>query len=640
MKNTTSQIEGKITVTSLGSGYVSNEVIEEDIFIPSQLLNTALNGDEVEVVMAPRVKGEKPNGEVTRIISRKKTEFVGTIERRKGDQFAFMNADDHKMHVPLFLPNVDNEIKNGIKVLARMVKWDNPRKNPTGKVLKVIGKKGDNDVEMESIVLEKGFEVGFPENVEKESIKIKERYKQVMKRELLKRRDIRGTLTFTIDPDDAKDFDDAISFKEISKDFFEIGVHIADVGCWVGERSVLDKEARKRGFSVYLVDRTIPMLPEVLSNDICSLNPNEDKLTFSAIFKITKTGEVKDIWFGRTVMNSDMRFNYQEAQDIIDGKMKSPHSEKLQTLIGITRKIRKKRVDDGALEFGYDEVQVEVDSKGKPTRIYTKEGLESQQLIEDLMILANKEVALFVGGEKSKGLCLFRIHEKPDKDSLNELFGFLKKLGYDIRLSGDKVSSKELNDLLKQIDGTDEEFMVKSVMIRSMPKAVYSTINKGHFAMALRHYTHFTSPIRRYADLLVHRSLQQKLEGKSPTGADRSFYKETAEKLSQREIDLSSAERMSLALKQTEYMMERMGETRNGIISGVTEWGIYIQDIETRAEGMIRLKSMKDDFYVLNKEDFSITGSRTKKKYSLGDKVKVKITGGDMERKTLDYVFA
>lgn len=640
MKNKTNRIEGKITVTSLGSGYVSSDVVEEDIYVPSQFLNTALNGDEVEVVVAPRVEGEKPNGEVTRVIARKKTEFVGTIERRKDDRFAFMVADDHKIHVPLFLPNVDPEVKNGIKVLARMIKWEDPRKNPTGKVIKVIGKKGDNDVEMESIVLEKGFEVGFPENVDKESMRIKERYEDIFRKEVPKRRDVRGTFTFTIDPVDAKDFDDAISFKKLSNDLFEIGVHIADVASWVGERSALDKEARKRGFSVYLVDRTIPMLPEVLSNDICSLNPNEDKLTFSAIFKMTRDGEVKDLWFGRTVINSDRRFTYQEAQDVIDGKMESPYTEELQTLMSMTRKIRKRRVEAGSLEFGYDEVKVEIDAKGRPTRIYTKEGLECQQLIEELMVLTNKEAALFIGGEKSKRLCIYRIHEKPDKDSLEELFTFLKKLGHEIKFSGNTVSSKDLNALLKKIEGTDEEFMVKSVIIRSMPKAVYSIVNRGHFAMALQYYTHFTSPIRRYADLLVHRSLQQKLEGKTPTAEEKSFYKETAEKISQREVDLASAERMSLALKQTEYMMERIGEVRNGIISGVTEWGIYIQDVETRAEGMIRLKSMKDDFYVLDKENFSISGSRTKKKYSLGDKVKVKITGGDLDRKSLDYVFA
>lgn len=451
---------------------------------------------------------------------------------------------------------------------------------------------------------------------------------------------MRGVLTFTIDPADAKDFDDAISFKELSDDLFEVGVHIADVASWVTEKSILDKEARKRGFSVYLVDRTIPMLPEVLSNDICSLNPNEDKLTFSVIFKMTREGDIKDLWFGKTVINSDKRFTYQEAQDVIDGKIKSPYTKELQRLMSMTRKLREKRIAAGSLEFGYDEVQVEIDTKGRPTRIYIKEGLECQKLIEELMILANKEVALFIGGKKSKRLCIYRIHEKPDKDSLEDLFTFLKKLGHEIGFSGNTVSSKDLNALLKKISGTDEEFMVKSVIIRSMAKAAYSIINKGHFAMALQHYTHFTSPIRRYADLLVHRSLQKKLEGKSPTAEERAYYKEVSEKISQREGDLASAERMSLALKQTEYMMERIGEVRNGIISGVAEWGIYIQDIETRAEGIIRLKSMSDDFYVLDKKNFSISGSRNKKKYSLGDKVKVKIIGGDLNKKLLDYVFA
>ncbi len=637
--NKEKKIEGRITITSLGSGYVATETMKEDIYIPFQMLNTALNGDEVEIALHPRIEGDKPSGEVVDIISRKKNKFVGTIEKRKSDRFAFMSADDHKMYVSVFIPNISPDIKNGTKVLVQIVEWKDPKKNPTGKVLKVIGKKGDNDAEMESIVIERGFDVEFPDNVEKESEMIKKRYAQILKGERGKRSDFRNVFTITIDPDDAKDFDDAISFREISKDLIEVGVHIADVGYWVKERSSIDKEARKRGFSIYLVDRTIPMLPEVLSNDICSLNPNEDKLTFSAIFRITKNGDLKGVRFEKTVINSDKRFTYEEVQEIIDEKKKGPHLAELQTLMALTRKIRKKRVEEGALEFGYDEVHVDVDDKGRPTRIYTKEGIESQQLIEELMILANREAAFFVGGKNSKGLCLFRIHEKPDKDSLDELFLFLKKLGYDIRLSGNTVSSHEINGLLKKVDGKDEEFMVKSVVIRSLPKAIYSVVNKGHFAMALRHYAHFTSPIRRYADLLVHRSLLNKLEGKSPSGSEKTFYKETAENLSQKEIDLASAERLSLALKQAEYMLERIGEVRKGIISGITEWGIYIQDIETRAEGMIRLKSMKDDFYIFSKENFSINGSRTKKKYSLGDKVKVKIVGGDIERKTIDYSF-
>ncbi len=626
--------EGRITITSLGTGYLSTDR-SQDIYIPSHFTDTALNGDIVEVAL----EGDGLRGEVTKIISRKKTQFVGTMERRKGDPFGFVTADDYKIHTPFFVPSIKKEIKDGTKVLIELVKWVDPKKNPVGKIIKVLGKKGDNDVEMESIVLDKGFEIDFAEPIERESKKIKKDQAEITKREIGKRKDFRDLLTFTIDPNDAKDFDDAISYKKLTDNLFEVGVHIADVGFWVKERSAIDREARKRGFSLYLVDRTVPMLPEVLSNDICSLNPQEDKLTFSAVFKIDSQGNVKERWFGKTVIKSKRRFNYKEVQDIIDGKLEDPLSPELKSLNSLTQKMRKKRVDAGAIEFSCDELKIELDNKGRPIKISVEEGLESQKLIEDLMILANREVALYVGGEKNKRSCLYRIHEKPDRDSLDELFTFLKKLGYQIKMTGKTASSKDLNKLIDQINGTDREFMVKTTIIRSMPKAIYSTVNRGHFAMALAHYTHFTSPIRRYSDLLVHRLLQKRLEGKTPSGADNAFYKETAEKLSQKEIDLASAERISIALKQTEYMMQKIGQTREGIISGVTEWGIYIQDLETQAEGMVKLKSMKNDFYTLDKQSFSIVGTRTKKRYSLGDRVKVKILGGDLERKSLDLAF-
>lgn len=636
-KNKKNLLEGTISVTSMGAGYVSVDEIDEDIYIPPQFLNTAFNKDIVEVAMFPKVEGEKVSGEVMGIISRNKIKFVGTVKKEKNDSFVFITTDDHKIHVPIFIPTTDDNIKNNMKVLVEIIKWDNPRKNPIGKIIRIIGKKGDNDTEMESIVIEKGFEIEFPEGIEKEAIKIKEKSKSICKDDK-NRRDFRDVLTFTIDPVDAKDFDDAISFKRISDDLFEIGVHIADVSYWVREKSSIDKEAKKRGFSIYLVDRTIPMLPEILSNDVCSLNPNEDKLTFSAVFTISKGGEVKNTWFGRTIINSDKRFTYEEAQEIIDGK-NGPYAEEIREIMAITRNIRKKRVEAGSLEFSYDEVQVEIDKKGKPINIYTKKGIESQKLIEELMVLANREVALYIGGKKSKGLCIYRIHENPDKDSLDNLFSFLKKLGYNIRLSGNAVSSKELNELLLDLKDKDEEFLVKTLVIRSLPKAIYSIKNKRHFAMALPHYAHFTSPIRRYADLLNHRSLQAKLDNIPPSSEDRDLYKEVAGKLSQIEVDLESAERTSLSLKQTEYMLGKIGETRSGIISGVTQWGIYVQDIKSKSEGMIRLRSMKDDFYTFDKENFAIIGSRTKKKYSLGQRVKIKIIGGDIERRTIDYSF-
>ena len=636
MKN---RIEGKIIITSLGTGYVTDKNGKEEVYIPSYFTNTALNGDEVEVAITPRVNGDKIRGEVTKIISRRKMDFVGTVERKKGDSFAFIKADDYKIHLPFFVPSIDPNVKNKDKVLIRFVKWDDPKKNPTAKILKVLGQKGEIDVEMESIVFDRGFKVGFSNAAQKESKDIKRKQPHLTAKEIKRRKDFREKLTFTIDPDDAKDFDDAISFEEIDQNTFEVGIHIADVSFWVKEKSAIDNEAIKQGFSIYLVDRTIPMLPEILSNDICSLNPDEDKLTFSAIFKI-RNGKVIDRWFGKTVIRSDRRYTYREAQEIIDDLKPDPHSAELKTLMNITRSLRKDRINSGAIEFSCNEVKIEIDSKGRPTKIYVEKGIESQKLIEDLMILANREAAYFIGGEKSNNLSLYRIHEKPDKDSLDELFTFLKKLGHQIKFSGKTATSKQLNDLIKDIAGTDIEFMVKSTIIRSLPKAIYSTSNRGHFAMALKHYTHFTSPIRRYADLLTHRLLEKKLEKKSPSQGERDFCKRTAEKLSQIEINLASAERASIALKQTEYMLNRKGEIRDGVISAVTEWGIYVQDIETQAEGLVRLRDLKGDFYLLDKENFSISGRKTKKRYSLGDRVKVKVVGGDLERKSLEYLFA
>ena len=634
----TKTIKGTISITSLGAGYVFGEDIDEDVYIPSHLLNTALNGDEVEIIRHAKIEGEKLTGEVIKILSRKKLRFVGTIKVEKGGKFAFLTADDFRMYVSIFIPKISKDIKSNTKVLVEIISWTNPKKSPVGKILKVIGIRGDNDVEMESIVIEKGFDVEFPDDVKKDSKNIKNKSKESINNEVKSRKDFRDVLTFTIDGKDAKDFDDAISFKRLPDGLYEVGIHIADVSYWVKPNSPIDNEARKRGTSVYLVDRTIPMLPEVLSNDLCSLNFDEEKLTFSAVFTMSKIGEVKNVWFGRTITKSNCRYTYDLIQEIIDGK-DDPNAEEIREIMGITQKLRKKRIENGALEFEHSEVNIEMDKKGKPIRIYLKEMTDSQRLIEELMVLANKEVALYLGGKNSKGLCIFRTSEKPDPDKINDAFLFLEKLGYNIEINKKHISSKDINNLLKKVKGTDEEFLIKTTIIRSLSRAIYSVINRGHFAMALEHYAHFTSPIRRYADLLVHRALEKKLKGEPETQEDRSFYKITAEKLSERQLDSSSAERTSIVFKQVEYMLERVGEVKNGIISKVTSWGIYVQEVETRTEGMVKLKDIKDDFYFFDEKTASMTGRRTKKKYLLGDRVKIKIIGGDVERKTIDYIF-
>ncbi len=622
-------IKGSISVNSSGAGYIDIEN-EESVYVPLHQMNTALNGDEVEVILLPQVPKERRQGEIVKIIKRKKYNFVGTIDKKPGDNFAFLIPDDSKMYTDIFIPNISSKIKNDFKVLVKIDEWSNPKKNPVGKVIKVIGKKGNMNAEMESIVIEKGFKTSFPDEIEKEAEILKKSSKESLSKELKNRKDFRGVPTFTIDPKTAKDFDDALSIRKISDDIFEVGVHIADVGYWVKERSLIDREARKRGFSLYLVDRTIPMLPEFLSNDVCSLNPNEDKLAFSVIFKISRKGVLQKTEFLKTIINSDKRFSYEDAQKMIDGKK----SEELSWLMEISKNIRERRIENGSLDIDQEEVVVEVDKKGNPIDIYIKKSLETNHLIEEFMILANNEVAKFLS--KKKRLCLYRIHDRPEKDSIENLFYFLSKLGYELKKG---FSSNDLRDLLYLIKGKDEEFLVKSVLVRSLPKAIYSTVNKGHFALAISDYAHFTSPIRRYADLLVHRSLIKTLSNQKENKKEKDFYQKTASELFQKEIDAMSAERESINYKQVEYMLNRKDETYKGIITGVTEWGIYISELETKSEGMVRLRDMRDDYYLLDKENFTIIGARNKKRYSLGDKVRFKIIGGSIEEKTLNYAF-
>ncbi len=625
-------IKGKITVTSSGSGFLDRQQ-QESIYIPLQSLNTALNGDEVEVALIASVPGERIQGEVVEVIQRNKKQFVGTINRKTNSSFAFLLPDDSRMYSDIFIPNVSSQVKNNYKALVEITNWQDHKKNPQGKILKIIGKKGNIDAEMESIVIEKGFQIAFPDLINKEAQEIKKKNQLMFQKEKNKRKDFTNIFTLTIDPKDAKDFDDAISFKKINKNLYQVGIHIADVGFYVKEKSLIDKEARKRSFSLYLVDRTIPMLPEILSNDICSLNPGQEKLAFSVVFEITSEAIVRKTNFIKTVIKSNKRLSYEKAQKLIDNK----NCYELETLLNITQKLREKRIEQGALNISQEEINVEIDKKGKPINIYIKKPLETHNLIEELMILANKEVATYFS--KKKNFCLFRIHDKPDKDSIDDLYRFLQKIGHNPQKKQKLASSQELNDLIKAFENKDEEFLVKSILIRSLPKAIYSIDNKGHFALAINNYTHFTSPIRRYADLIVHRALVKSLDNVVITKKEKVFFKKVAEQINKREIESASAERESVATKQVEYMLQKIGNTYKGIITGVTQWGIYVSELETKAEGMVRLRDMKDDFYYLDKESFSIIGTRNKKKYSLGTKVRIKVIDGDPDKKTLDYKF-
>ncbi len=635
-------ISGSIRIAGKAIGFVELLNHEEDILIETENLNTALNNDKVEIELLPKKNGQRLSGKVVKVTGRAKSQFVGTLEKDK-NRF-FLVPDDKKVYRDIEVEN--NPILSGslgLKVLVRFKGWDDPKKNPVGEILKVVGKKGENNAEMIGIALEKGFDSDFPSDVKEEAEDIARKFAVIPDEEVLKRKDFRQTLTFTIDPVDAKDFDDAISFKKLGENLFEIGVHIADVSHFVVEKSALDKEAKDRGFSVYLVDRTIPMLPHELSNDICSLKPNEDRLAFSSVFVVDGEGYVKERWFGKTIIHSAKRFTYESAQDVLNGNS-NEHKEELEILNSLAKKMRDRKFKNGAIDFEQDEVRFDLDETGKPIRIYKKERLDTHKLVEEYMLLANREVAEFIykarEKNKSKEPFIYRIHDLPNQEKIAELGIFLKALGHDLPATKGKVSAKDLQVLFKKIEGKAEESMIKTAAVRSMAKAVYSTGNIGHFGLAFEYYTHFTSPIRRYADLLVHRILFHHLNGTKIPPHEWHSYEKMAHDNSEQEIAAAEAERNSKKYKQVEYMQDKVGQTFTGIVSGVTEWGMYIEEKNTRCEGMIKLRDLKDDFYVLDQKNYCLLGEKTKKKYSLGDEVNFKVVSADMERKTLDYIMA
>jgi len=601
----------------------------EEVEIPNENLLCALNRDEVEV----RLTGNKsPRGRhlgvVTKIIARKKETFVGVVEKT-GE----IRPDDWRCYTNFIIETGKAQLND--KVLFKMRKWDNQNLLPKADILEVIGRAGEHNTEMRAVALARGFSSSFPDTVEREAENIKKREKEIFEAEIPKRRDFRNVLTFTIDPADAKDFDDALSFKKLQNGNYEVGVHIADVSFFVRENTALDNEARGRGFSVYLVDRTIPMLPEVLSNDLCSLNPNEDKFAFSSVFEIDENAKVLSRWFGRTIIRSQKRWTYEEAQKTIN------ENETLSILNRLAKIMQAKNSAGGAIDFATDEVKFELDSKGKPIRVYKKPHLETHKLIEEWMLLANREVAEFLNKVREKSPkrapVLYRIHDLPDQEKIAELALFVKALGHHLPLGGKKITGKDLQQLFKKIEGEAEEALIKKTALRTMSKAIYSTKNIGHFGLAMNFYTHFTSPIRRYADLMIHRMLAGHLHGENMRESEWSDYEKLAEHITEKEIGAAEAERESIKMKQVEYMSERIGKEFSGTISGVTEWGIYIEEDETKAEGMAALRNLGDDFYTLNEKQYCVVGTRTRKKYSLGDRVKFKIIGADIERKTLDY---
>jgi ribonuclease R len=635
------KIESTIVISAVRKmGFIPNPDEGEDIHIPEKYLNHALYGDTVLVELTGEKIDGAPEGKVTKIVNRAQLRYVGTVQKRNNT--CFVIADSKRMHVDIYIDDKQSEkLETDDKVYVEIIDWKNDKPTPAGKIIEILGKKGEHEVEMRAIILEKGIEADFPKEVDKEAEAWLKKWPALVDDELPKRKDYRDVTTFTIDPASAKDFDDALSVKKLDNGNFEIGIHIADVSYFVRPETELDKEGAERAFSVYLVDRTIPMLPEVLSNDLCSLNPNEPRLAFSAIFEITPDAKVVNEWFGRTVIKSDRRFSYEEAQENLD-KQSGEYLNELNILNDISLILTKEKLANGAIKFEKEEFEFELDANKVPIRIYKKEPLRTHKLIEEFMLLANKHVAKFIHDTCKKGsgsVCqlMYRTHNSPDRDKLNELSVFLKALGYNLHLSeeGD-VSAKDLNALLAQVSGKAEESLVTTAAIRTMTKALYTVENSGHFGLAFEYYTHFTSPIRRYPDLVVHRILQSLLDnGKLSEEESRSFAK-VAEHSTNQEINAQEAERNSIKYKQVEFMKNHVGEEFTGIISGVAQFGIFVVIDETGAEGLVHISKLGDEYFEFDEKNYRIVAKSGSKKYTLGDKIKIKIEGANLDERKLD----
>ncbi len=622
---------GTVEIQPQGFGYVISEELEKPVLVSSKNLNHAMEGDKVKVSLYAMRKKQQPEGEVIEIVERAKSTFVGTISRSRN--FAFF-IPTGKVGFDLFIPNEKlNGAKDGQKAIARITEWPPRAKNPFGEILEVLGDVGNNDAEMHAILAEFDLPLRFPENVLKAAEKIPD---EISKEEILRRRDMRQVTTITIDPQDAKDFDDALSIRKLDNGFWEVGVHIADVSHYVKPGTILDEEAYERGTSVYLVDRVVPMLPEKLSNGVCSLRPNEDKLCFSAIFQMDDDAELRHQWFGRTVIHSDMRFAYEDAQAIIEtgkGKLK----DEVLTLNRLAVKLRENRFKKGSIAFDRVEVKFDIDENGKPLSVYFKEAKESNQLVEEFMLLANRRVAEFIGNSpnyKTPPTFVYRIHDKPDPDKLMNFNHFIQKFGYSLQLGTPGQISKSMNQLMVNVKGKNEQNVVETLAIRSMAKAAYSTRNIGHYGLSFEYYTHFTSPIRRYPDVMVHRLLEHYLAGGRTVNAPK--WEDMCKHSSDMENKAANAERSSIKYKQVEFMQDKIGQEFPGVISGVTDWGIYVE-LENKCEGMVSVNSLGDDFYIFDEKNYCLVGRHTHRKYQLGDEVRIEIIKANLEKKQLDF---
>lgn len=674
MQNT---LIGVISLNAKGKGFVDVEGKEESIPVEAEDTDIALPGDTVQIELYTGFKGAQ-YGKVVKVLERKKTTFVGSLvvdqnppeesktrASKSNSPVFLLMPDDRRSNISIEV--IDPTAKEGYKAIVEIVAWDKKTmdRTPQGKLIKLIGAKGENNAEMESIVLERGFDTTFAQTVIDEAEDAAKEFSSlnISSEELSKRRDMRGVFTATIDPIDAKDFDDALSIRRIEdaektnpSAYYEIGIHIADVAHYVRPGTELDLEARRRAFSVYLVDRTIPMLPSVLSNGMCSLNPHEDRFAFSTIFTTDKDGNILDRWFGRTIIHSDKRLSYEEAQEVLSSVAsgnipvnpedmgqwhKAPYAVELSELNRIAKVMLKARQEKGSIDFETTEIKFKLDETGKPIAVYKKERLDAHRLVEEYMLLANREVAEFVHKKnkeaKTEKFGVYRIHNSPDQDRLQDLGIFVRALGYDFHPTK-HISPKDVQKLLKEVEGSPAETVIKIATLRSMAKATYSTANAGHFGLAFDYYTQFTSPIRRYPDLLVHRILALLLEGKAVPHQMAVTLEKICLDSSRREVEAADAERASIKYKQVEYMQAKVGQTFDVTVSGIAEWGVYVEEPEAKAEGLIRLKDLKpDDFYTVDQKNYKVIGQNTKTEFNIGDALTVKLLSADLETKMLDY---
>ncbi len=626
-------IVGIVDMKSTGKAYVITNELSEDVFIAANNTYKALDGDKVKVLLFPKRKGRKIDGQIVEILERKRVQFVGTIQKSK--KYAFLVPDNKAIHIDIYIALDDLKgAKNGEKAIAKLTEWPKYSANPFGEIIQILGEPGNNEVEMNSILASHDFPLSFPSKVEKDASNIKT---IISESEIKQRRDFRNIWTCTIDPFDAKDFDDALSLKKLNNGNFEVGIHIADVSHYVKPESEIDIEAYNRGTSIYLVDRVVPMLPEQLSNFVCSLRPNEEKLCFSAVFEIDENSKVHQQWFGRTIIKSNKRFDYAEAQNIIEGENHLYKKEILQ-LHNLALNLREQRFKSGSIAFRSQEVKFELDENGKPIGAFIKEQKESNHLVEEFMLLANRKVAEYISKPKNNQkpkTFIYRVHDEPNPEKLNTFADFLSKLGYKISLSSRKSIAFSYNNLFKEITGKAEENMIEAIAVRTMSKANYSTTNIGHYGLAFKHYSHFTSPIRRYPDLMTHRLLAKYLLQQPSENKEK--YEEKCVHCSMMERNAIEAERESVKYKQAEFLLDKVGEEFDGLISGVSKWGIFVQLNDNKCEGMVSLKNMIDDFYYLDDDNYCVIGQRYGHEYKLGDPIRIRVKRIDLQKKQMDF---